>query len=87
MTPWLGENNELSLLAGSADEALLDFASRFVEGVGGSRLFLDPLGGVVDMVSEFFAQKVRVSEIGRWWLEVKRRLGGGTAHLTLSGEG
>ena len=57
MTPCAGENKELSLSAGSAEEARLAFACRFPDGVGGSRLFLVPLGGIVDMVCEICSEK------------------------------
>ena len=74
MTPVVGENKELSVLAGSAEEARLAFACRFPDGVGGSRLFFVPLGGVVDIVNEFRAlrcvfriRKVVVNGQGALW--------------------
>ena len=61
MTPEVGENRLLSVWAGSAEEGRLAFACRVPDGVGGSRLFFVPLGGVVDMVNEFLLREMRVS--------------------------
>ena len=46
----------------SGEEGLLALIGRFPEGVGGSRLFLPVLGGVVDIVNEFLCSEVRVPD-------------------------